>query len=153
MDWTMKQLNKFWLTTAFTLALTGLAEAATYKWVDKDGNVHYSQQPPAGTNYEKLKIKTPQPSTDSSAADKPAATSTPASGGTENKRTEAVIKEEVAKGKEIREKNCEQAKKSLELYTVYRRVRDKDGTVVYLDDNERAKRIEESKNAVKEFCD
>lgn len=153
MDWYMKRLNKVCLATAFTLALTGLAQAGTYKWVDKDGNVHYSQQPPAGSNYEKLKIKTPQPSSSPAPANQPVSPSTSATSGSGSKGSSAVIKEEMAKGKEIRDKNCEQAKKSLELYTVYRRVRDKDGNVVYLDDNERAKRIEESKQAIKDFCE
>lgn len=147
----MKRLNLVGLTAALALALSGPAQAATYKWVDKDGTVHYSQQPPAGSNYEKLNIKTPPPNYNPSAS-QPAA-STQSKGGSEDTRSDDLIKKEMAKGKELREKNCEQAKKSLELYTAYRRVLDKDGNVIVLDDNERAKRIEESKQAVKDFCE
>jgi hypothetical protein len=149
MDWHMKRFHQVCISTVLALALGTLAQAATYKWVDKDGHVHYSQQPPADANYERLNIRTQQPSSSSA----PAPTqSAPAASGTTDNRGSAVIKEEVAKGEEQRQKNCEQAKKSLELYTVYRRVRDKDGNVVYLDDNERAKRIADSKAAIKEFC-
>ena len=58
----------------------------------------------------------------------------------------------VCQGAEIRQKNCEAAKKNLEVYTVYRRIRKEDGSVVRLDDNERQKRIDEAKKQIEEFC-
>lgn len=150
-------MNKFYqicLSTVITLSVAVLAQAATYKWVDKDGHTHYSQQPPADTNYEKLNIRSDSHSSGSSSA--PTDQSAPATGSSSsgnNDQGSAVIKEEMAKGEEQRQKKCELAKKALETYTVYRRVRDKDGNVIYLDDNERAKRIEDSKAAIKEFCE
>ena len=46
-------------TIAVALALcTTLALAAPYKWVDKDGKVHYSDQPPpGGVKAEKVELK------------------------------------------------------------------------------------------------
>lgn len=149
----MKRFSLICLSTMLTLAVASFVQAATYKWVDKDGNVHYSQQPPSDANYEKLNIKT-QPNYNTEPTTPPAqpAPNATAAGSNSNKSA-AVIKEETAKAEELRQKNCEQAKKALETYTAYRRVRDKDGNVIYLDDKVRAQRIEESKAAIKEFCE
>lgn len=151
MDRFMKKLQQICLGTVLTLALAGLTQAASmYKWVDKDGHVHYSQQPPADSNYEKLNVKTRSP--DSSGTSSGPTYTTPDSSSGNNAASD-VIKQEVAKGEETRKKNCEIAKKSLEQYTAFRRMRDKDGNVVYLDDNERQKRIDDAKAAIKEFCE
>ena len=153
MDWHMKKFHQVCLSMVLTLAVAALAQAATYKWVDKDGNVHYSQQPPADANYEKLNIRTPQPSSSSTSSSQAAPNSSSATSGANNQQSSAIIKQEELKGEELRKKNCEQAKKALEQYTAFRRVKDKDGNVVYLDDNVRAKRIEDAKAAIKEFCE
>ena len=143
------------LITPSLLLLTGLflgtsVSAATYKWVDEKGNVHYSQQPPAGSEYERIKVdksRSPYGEPEQEAAPKDTAAK-PAT----SPSTSTTIKEELAKNKEIREKNCEAAKKNLEIYTVYKRYKDKDGNVVRMDDNERLKKIEESKQNIAEFC-
>lgn len=133
------------------IALTVLnAEAATYKYVDKSGNVVYSSTPPAdGANYEKLK------SDSSRGNDGEEATTTQGQTGSTGSSSGAkdTVKKEVEKNKALRTQNCEGAKKNLEAYTVFRRIQDKDGNVTILDDNERAKRIEDSKKAIQEFCD
>lgn len=149
MDRTMKILLNLCLSTVMTLACVNLASAGTYKWVDKDGTVHYSQQPPAQGNYQRLKIHTERPSSDSSSGSSTPNYTTPSSN---DDKASDVIKQTEAKGEEQRKKNCATAKKALQTYTVYRRVRDKDGNVIRLDDKERAKRINDAKAAIKEFC-
>lgn len=150
MDWHMKKIHQICLSTLLTLTLATLAHAGMYKWVDKDGHTHYSQQPPSDANYERLNIRTQSPSGSSSNQSSGPTYSNPT--GSSDGPASNVIKQQEAKGEELRQKNCEQAKKQLEVYTVYRRVRKKDGSVVYLDDKERAKRIEDAKAAIKEFC-
>jgi len=137
------------IVMGFTGALT--AQAATYKWVDKDGNVHYSQRPPPDTNYERLNIKTPPPSSTPASPTTPAAQAPAATG--QGSSSSDTVAQEMAKNQEIRARNCEAAKKNLELYTVFKRVKKEDGSVVRLDDDERARLIEESKAAIKEFCE
>ena len=132
-----------WSTAVFA------ASTNTYKWVDENGNVHYSQRPPPGSNYEKMKVKTPS---SSSATQSPASDQSEQKAGTSSKSGN-VVENEVAKNQEIRRQNCEAAKKNLQAYTIYKRVRKPDGTVVRLEDQERARLIEESKAAIKEFCD
>ena len=46
--------------TAFVLTflLSATLNAEVYKWVDKDGNVHYTDKPPAGGQSIQLNVKT-----------------------------------------------------------------------------------------------
>ena len=119
MDWHMKRFYRVCLSTMLALAFTTLVQAATYKWIDKDGTVHYSQQPPADANYEKLDTKSKAPNYNTEPATQATPTS-PAASGANNQQGSAVIKEEVAKGEELRKKNCEQAKKALQTYLLKR---------------------------------
>lgn len=153
MDRYMKKFHHICLSTVLTLAFATLAQAATmYKWVDKDGHTHYSQQPPGDANFEKLNIKTQNTAGSGSTSNTQSGPSNNTPGDSGNGQASDVIKKQEAKGEELRQKNCEQAKKALENYTAFRRVRDKAGNVIILDDNERAKRIEDAKSAIKEFC-
>lgn len=136
-----------------TSLLANMATAATYKWTDEKGNVHYTQHPPADGSYERMKVekKRPggEPETEASPTAQPSAgTNTKTPGGSNQ-----VIKDELAKNQEIRAKNCESAKKNLEVLTVYKRFKDNDGNVVRMDDNERAQKIDEAKQHISEFCD
>lgn len=130
---------------------SAFAMAATYKFTDNEGNVTYSGTPPAdGRKYEKVQgsnAGTAEPETSTPSAAGAVAPAASSSGGSDT------VKKEVAKNQEIRQQNCDIAKKNLEAYTVFRRVKDKDGNVVVLGDDERAQKIEESKKAVAEFCD
>jgi hypothetical protein len=146
----MKRLLALPLTLFTGLLICTAATAATYKWVDEKGNVHYSQHPPADTNYERMKIEKSRPGETPPPAP-PASGSTNKAGGSSS--SSEVVKEELSKNEEIRAKNCEAAKKNLEIYTVYKRYKDKEGNVVRMDDDERLKKIEESKQHISEFCD
>lgn len=152
MDRTMKILLKICLSAALSLGITTLASAVTtYKWVDKDGTVHYSQEPPSNDNYQTLNVQTQSPSGDSSSSQQSAPSYSTPSSSNDSKATD-VIKKQEAMGEAQRQKNCETAKKNLEIYTTYRRFREKSGKVIRMDDNERAKRIEQSKEQIKQFC-
>ncbi len=133
-------------------SLIASANAATYKWLDDNGNVVYSQQPPEGRPYETLKTKRPS---STSIRPSPAEASFMAEQQqkAEEAKKEGTIQQEVAKAEKIRAENCKAAKHNLESYTAFRRVRNEKGEVIMLDDNERARLIEESKQDIKEFCD
>ena len=140
----MISIALIWTTASYA------ASTNTYKWVDEQGNVHYSQRPPPGSNYEKMKVKTPA---GSPGAAQQSTAETPSAQNSNTKKGGAdVLSNELAKNQEIRAQNCEAAKKNLQAYTVYRRIRAPDGSVKRLDDNERAKLIEETKASIKEFC-
>ena len=119
------------------------ASAGLYKWVDDEGNVHYSQKRPANKQFKKLKAPAPAP-----ADAKPLYQTT----GTSNKASKTA-KNESAKNEEIRASNCAKAKKNLNNYQINRRIRDKDGNVTVLDDKVRASQIENAKAAISNYCD
>ena len=146
----MKRLLALPLTLFTGLLLCTAATAATYKWVDEKGNVHYGQHPPADSNYERMKVEKSRPGETPPPAPATSSSTNKASGST---GSSTVVKEELSKNQEIRAKNCEAAKKNLEIYTVYKRYRDKEGNVVRMDDEERLKKIEEAKQHIAEFCD
>lgn len=125
----------------------------TYKWTDAEGNMVYSQHPPAeGVVYEKIQTRAPSRSATSSAPSTSSARDSILQDKADNDKDDLVAKE-VAKNEEMRKKNCELAKKKLNFYQVQRRWKDKDGNVVSLTDSERKAKVEEAKNDVKEFCD
>lgn len=129
------------------------AVATTYKYQDASGNVVYSQNPPAdpATPYEVLGVPShARPGTDTPPASSSAQKSiTDTSKANESNQQ---VADEVKKAQEIREKNCANAKKRLETYTVYRRMKNEKGEVVRIDDNERQKQIDQAKQAIKDFC-
>lgn len=146
-----------WLALIAALATAATAQAAIYKYVDEDGNVTYSETPPPkGTDYDYMrKPKTPA-GTGAAAApaaqDKSRAAESIKKGAEEREKHEA-IESELARAQETRRQNCEAAKKNLQAYTTFRRFQNDDGSVDRMDDTERGRKIEESKQQIREFCD
>lgn len=124
------------------MVLTFSVSAGLYKWVDDEGNVHYSQKRPLGAQYKKLKAPAAPPA-NSKALYQPVKTKTTAD------TTLAAEKEKI---KKLKADNCEKAKKSLKAYTVYRRFKDAKGTVRTVDDQERALQIKNAQKAIKDYC-
>lgn len=118
------------------------AFAGLYKWVDDEGNVHYSQKRPLGKQFKRIKKPAPAPES-----------SKPLYQESSNKnKPKNVTASETAKNAKIREEKCKSAKENLERYTIYRRLRDKDGNITIVGDQERAKKIESAKQAINDFC-
>lgn len=138
----------FSLTAMILLSLSyDTGYAATYKYKDKSGNTVYSQRPPPTGHYERIKTPKRRPIVnDTSAAEKFVADAE------ENRRVKESIAKEVAKNEEIRKKNCEGAKKNLQIYQVYRRIQGKDGEVIVLTDKQREEKIQKSKDGIAQFC-
>ena len=135
-----------------SLIMASVNATTTYKWIDENGNVVYSQQPPEDKPYETIKTKKSSTTTLST----PSPTSsfaTKVKEESEERELDSKVEQEAAKSEELRAANCKAAKNNLETYTVYRRIQNEDGEIIRLDDNERAKRIQEAKDAIKEFCD
>jgi len=145
-------MNQFkFLAIALALLLPlGAAQAEMYKWVDKDGHTVYSQTPPETGDYQSLSAPAAPPPS-STAPDTSAADSAGANSG--QTAPDKTVEKVSQKSAEMRKKNCEAAKKNLQAYTVSRRVTMPDGKVIMLGDKERQKRIDASKQAIKDFCD
>ncbi len=134
------------------LFICAAPHAGTYKWVDKDGNVVYSQHPPADGQYESIRVKpsSRKPSNDSSTGQD---ADTFLKDATTQRINNARIKDELKKTQALRKKNCATAKKQLEFYSVYRRKKDKSGEYVRINDDEREAGLKEAKQGIKDFCD
>jgi len=141
----IKICAKICITTGLTLFLSTNLLAGTYKWTDEEGNVHYSQRPPPGAEYEKVKIdKPPQPSSTNPAPSY-------GSSSSEDAGSKAVA-DAVAKNEDFRKKNCAAAKENLKVYQVYSRVKGEDGKIRTLSPKEREEKVQASKDAIREFC-
>ncbi len=142
----------FWLSLlGFTFSAFSVA-ASSYKWTDSKGNVHYSQHPPKGKSYEK--IKTPKHRSPSSPTPSPSSSDSNADKGIDEYNDGSdVLKKERANNAEVRKKNCESAKHNLNAYSVYRRIKDPDGMVRVITDKERAEAKKLAEEGIREFCD
>lgn len=147
----MNTYRIFITSLLFSLIMVS-ANAGTYKWLDENGNVVYSQQPPEGRPYETVKTRKPS---SVSLQPTPAQSSfeTEVKQKDEERELENKVQQAAAKSEQLRAENCKAAKNNLETYTVYRRIKNDQGEIIRLDDNERARLIQESKDAIKEFCD
>lgn len=148
----MKTYRIFITCLLLSLIMMAPANAASYKWLDENGNVVYSQQPPEEGPYEVIKTKKPN-----SVSLQPTPAQSSFTESVKERDAEAEldrkVQQEVEKDQQMRADNCKAAKHNLETYTVYRRIKNDQGEIIRLDDNERAKRIQEAKDAIKEFCD
>ena len=150
---TMNTYRIFITSLLLSLIMMVSAHADSYKWLDENGNVVYSQQPPAEGPYETIKSTARSPAASRTTPAPSSSFATDVKQGTEERELDSKVEQEAAKSEQIRADNCKAAKHNLETYTVYRRIKNDQGEVIRLDDNERAKRIQEAKDAIKEFCD
>lgn len=132
------------LLTALMIFVSSASSAGLYKWVDDEGNVHYSQNPPIDKQFERL--KKPKP------AEKSTTSLYPSSTTDADAAAEATIKSETAKSAKRKKENCEVGKNNLNVYQVYRRFRGKDGIVSRISEEERAKKIAKAKQLIRDFC-
>lgn len=147
----------------FTAALLSLLLASpaifagkVYKWVDKDGNVHYSaQKPMSGAQEMKVKVR-PSSSADNSetTAESSSATKQEAQEETIKVSSEKEAAEIEKRNAEIRKKNCSVAKKRLATIKVGGRLFEVDekGERHYWDDATRASKLSEAQAQVQEWC-
>jgi hypothetical protein len=133
---------------------THASAVTTYKWMDADGNMVYSQHPPAeGIAFEKIQTRSPSRSSSAGNSGKASSARNSILEDKANKDKDDIVSKEMAKNEETRKKNCELAKKALQFYQVQRRWKDEEGNVKSLSDDERKAKLEESKGHVKEFCE
>jgi len=149
-------------TACVALVLSTAQAGGIYKWVDAQGNVHYSQEP-HGQSAQEMNIKIPKTSDSAdsaeestaksdtkNASDKTAEKSSDGNDAQTNAEKEAAAKDQ----KEVKEKNCQIAMKRLasinaggRLYEVNEK-----GERSYWDDNTRKAKMEEAQKNVDEWC-
>ncbi len=133
--------------------------SAIYKWVDEQGNVHYSSERPADNSSEKMDVQfhapkdtstykrpgqkeaaTEQATDEKTPADKPAAEE-------EKKPMTAAEKKRLAAA-------CQQARQQLATMKAKAqvRVRDKDGNTSFLSQQQKESRVKQMQDAVAKKC-
>ncbi|MBI3528555.1 MAG: DUF4124 domain-containing protein [Betaproteobacteria bacterium] len=143
------------------------AAAQTYKWIDAEGKVHYSDQPPPANAKEQVTVKPRKPSASTPAASAPTEKGAPATKAKtyieqeadfKKRQVEAAEREAADKKKadEAAEKtqNCEQARSQLKnLQSGGRTTRtNAQGEREYLNDAQIEQEIERGKKSVESWC-
>ncbi|HSG77841.1 MAG TPA: DUF4124 domain-containing protein [Burkholderiales bacterium] len=157
---------------AVMLAFAASAFAQMYRWVDKDGRVHYTATPPpAGVKARTLRAPvTPPPAADDAARDDAAKDAgakdarkgplTPAEQEQEFRKRQleaqkAREKQEMAaKEAETKRENCARAREALATFDSGQRISrtNAQGERYYLDDDARARETEAARRAVQDWC-
>lgn len=136
----------------FALALLSLNAHSIYKWKDAKGNIQYTEYPPPTGEVEIIK----PPSISIIGTQKSKQTAD----GDEKNKDEAKPKEGKQeppppdpKAEQARkEKNCEISRKNLATYMRTKKIRNKEGKVVRLNDDDWQRRVDETKKKIEEFC-
>ncbi len=133
-----------------------------YKWVDADGNTHYSEKKPANKQTSEVKVYANTPTgaqtTYQSRKDKEKAAQeeTNSELTQEQKDVEEYNKKEKERVQKAQDKaNCKIAKKNLATLQATVRVRQKDpttGEYIRLDDTQRLEMMKKAKQAIKKLC-
>lgn len=137
------------------------AFAGLSKWVDADGKVHYSDQPPpANVKATTLRTSSDAAAPESAAASAPAALKTIAEREAELKKAQRAKKEadDRAAQEQARAQgektNCDAAQQSLRALQEGMRIVEVDaqGERSYLDDEQRRQRIEKAQQNIRTYC-
>jgi len=147
----LNNLSRLFVRSILLFLLSMNCPAAMYKWVDADGNVHYTQSPPAGIDSETIK---PPPEVDTGNAIKQLED--------QKQRADQYLedqdkqKEEKQKtGTELAQKQalCEQAKARVASYERPRvNIVAEDGTRTRAPEETRLEELKKSKEDVDKYC-
>lgn len=139
----------------FMLSLFATAAfAEIYKWVDEDGQTHYSQQAPRDIPATVIKTP-PPPAIDPNIAQQQVDDLIQQQESEEKMGLEQQNQQKIAaENKADQEKNCNIAQQQLQQYqnNPGRRIMDADGNVTRLTEEERQQKIKEAQENVTKYC-
>lgn len=142
------------LVITLSLVISFHVSAEVYKWVDENGNTHYSQSPPTSdAEVKKIDIDTKH---DTTAAQEQVSKQTEKADALREERiTKAEEKAKLEAEKKARQEKCIEAKKALDSYQTNIRLlmKENSGNVRKLTEEERQEMIEKGKLDVSEYCD
>jgi len=143
------------------LMVATVTNAGVSKWVDAEGKVHYSDQPPPSTakSQKNLDIQT-GPASPQATPDSKGGTKTLAERELESRKRRAEAEEAAAKQAEEKkdakrkQENCAQARNQLQALQEGQRIvkYNEKGERVFLEDSARPQAIEEAKRAADSWC-
>lgn len=136
------------------LLLSFSVNAQIYKWVDDNGQTHYSQEPPASGDAQKIEAPPPPP-IDPDEARKDVEALIEQQQAAEKAEHEAEQKaQQQAEQEAILQENCRVARENLRLYqnNPGRRVMDEDGNVTRLREEDRQQKMQEFQEQIDLYC-
>lgn len=143
------------------LALATVAQAGVTRWVDAEGKVHYSDQPPPSTakSQKTLDLKN-TPALPVAAPDGKGGEKNLAEKDLESRKRRVQAEETAAKQAKDKEEaksrkaNCEQARHQVQALQEGQRISkfNEKGERVFLEDNDRALAIQEAKKSADAWC-
>lgn len=144
------------ISAAILVAVFSLSAGAdqVYRWVDKDGHVHYSQTPPSSTvvNAQTLNINPPPPDPTGLQNDQKLAQQAQ----DRDKQTEDAQKKDQAaeQQREQQKKECDYLQQRLQLLEQSGRVAtvDAQGNKNYISDDDRAKQEQDLQDQINKTC-
>lgn len=151
---------KRYLTILLLLSST-TAFAALNKWVDAEGKVHYSDEPPpANVKATTLRPSAPAPAIDTAAASAPEAPKTIAEREAELRKAQQAKKEAEERAaqeqanRETEKANCARAQQSLRTLQEGGRMVEIDaqGEYSYMEDEQRQQRIARAQQEIANWC-
>ena len=149
-------------TLTILLLFTSLAWAEKiYKWVDENGQIHYSSQKPPNQAVETVKVrkgpKVPPPAAAApdAEAEVPTVAEQLAEQDAQDAADEAAAREQLAAADRVnRRKQCELARQNLAALNATVRVTRKNaqGEVVRMTDEERVNALKNAQQAIRQYC-
>ena len=140
----------------FIALYTSPAYSATYKWVDTNGDIHYTQYKPTHVKSSKVGAPPPVPSNiHDSNAEFAEQIRSAGQQSSDNKASQKEAKQKKA-ALERRKKNCANARKNLSILQNDRRVTTVDevtNEIVTVNDDMRAEKIKQTEKEVENLCD
>jgi len=147
---------KTYLTLLLVMFLAPLnsAQAKLYKWVDKDGNVTYSQQKPPDVEAQTIKLRGVQNISSAQAKERLDSLSGKADSVRKDREFQATASSESQQRDARMKKNCEIARQNLRVLKAGVRVKSTDPKAGggYLSDAQRAQQLEVANNNIKDNC-
>ncbi len=127
--------------------------AETYRWVNEDGVVTYSQTPPPNAPAEKVKTHSTAPSDSSASQQKLQEMRQKLADMEEDRALKKAEQQQNAKDKAQRENNCQAARHNLETLTALgNRLYKVGDDYLRLTEEERQSRMQEARDQIKEYC-
>ncbi|MET0066418.1 MAG: DUF4124 domain-containing protein [Candidatus Thiodiazotropha sp.] len=135
------------------ILFTASTQADTYRWVNEDGVVTYSQTPPPEGHAEKVKTRNTTSSDSAESGEKLKQLQQKLADMDEDRALQKAEREEQAKDKAMREGNCQAARHNLEQLTALgNRLYKVGDDYLRLSEEERQARMQEAREQIKEYC-
>ena len=150
----MEPIVKHVIFITLLLALPTLLPAeTTYKWVNEDGVVTYSQTPPPDVNAERIEIRGGAKASGPSSTEKLNQMRQHLADQDEDREMAKQKQEEKASLQEMKQKNCEIARSNMrKLEGLGQRLYKKDGEYKRLSEEERQSLIKQAQEQIKANC-